>query len=108
MGINTTLGSASIWQVQEAKSRFSELLDCAIAHGPQTITRHGKPVARVVSLHERVKERAAALNAPDSSADACEGISFAEFLLSAPKIEGGLPEMPRECSTGRPPIFGEN
>jgi len=36
--------------VFEAKNRFSELL-AAVAHGEEiTITRHGKPVARLVAL----------------------------------------------------------
>jgi hypothetical protein len=33
---------------------------------------------------------------------------FVEFLLSIPKIEGGLPEMPRDRSEGRAPLFGED
>jgi len=38
------------WQVQEAKARFSELLEKALAEGPQTITRHGKEVAVVLPI----------------------------------------------------------
>lgn len=40
------------WQVQEAKSRFSELLEQANRRGAQVITRHGHPVAVVVSAEE--------------------------------------------------------
>jgi prevent-host-death family protein len=29
------------WQVQEAKARFSELVQKAIEEGPQTVSRHG-------------------------------------------------------------------
>ncbi len=39
----------SIWQLQDAKSRFSELVETAARKGAQTITRHGRPVAVVVS-----------------------------------------------------------
>ena len=39
----------STWQLQEAKSRLSELVETAARKGPQTITRHGRPVAVVVS-----------------------------------------------------------
>ncbi len=39
----------STWQLQEAKSRLSELVDTASRKGAQTITRHGRPVAVVVS-----------------------------------------------------------
>jgi prevent-host-death family protein len=37
------------WQIQEAKSRLSELVKRAQAEGPQDITLHGKSVAVVVS-----------------------------------------------------------
>jgi len=33
------------WQIQEAKSRFSEMVERTLKEGPQTVTRHGKPVA---------------------------------------------------------------
>ena len=47
------------WQVQEAKTRFSELLERARSEGPQTITKHGKPSAVVVSVeeYERIKQQ---------------------------------------------------
>jgi antitoxin Phd len=38
----------SQWPVQEAKSRFSELLDQSLAEGAQVITRHGRATAVVV------------------------------------------------------------
>jgi antitoxin Phd len=37
------------WQIQEARSRFSELVSAALARGPQRVTRHGKPAVIVVS-----------------------------------------------------------
>ncbi len=37
------------WQVQEAKNKFSAVIDEALAEGPQIITRHGKEVAIVLS-----------------------------------------------------------
>ena len=42
----------SAWPVAEAKARLSELVDQAIAKGPQTITRNGRPAAVVVSIDE--------------------------------------------------------
>ncbi len=36
------------WQIQQAKARFSEMVECAIKDGPQTVTRHGKAVAVLV------------------------------------------------------------
>ena len=41
---------SSIWQLQEAKNRFSEVIQAAEHQGPQTITRHGRPVALVVPV----------------------------------------------------------
>jgi len=43
---------SNTWQVQEAKSRFSELIERAEKEGPQTITKHGKPSAVVLSVAE--------------------------------------------------------
>jgi antitoxin Phd len=36
------------WPVQEAKSRFSELIDQSLAEGAQVITRHGRATAVVL------------------------------------------------------------
>ncbi len=40
------------WEVHQAKGRFSELLDRTMKEGPQTVTRHGKAVAVMVSMEE--------------------------------------------------------
>ena len=37
------------WPLQDAKNRLSELVDTVLKNGAQTITRHGKPVAVVIS-----------------------------------------------------------
>lgn len=37
------------WPLQDAKNRLSELLEAVLKNGAQTITRHGKPIAVVVS-----------------------------------------------------------
>lgn len=72
------------WQVQEAKQRLSELLAAARTN-PQTITRHGRPYAVVLSVEEydRLLGRDA----------------FKEFLRSAPDLDD-LP--PRDRSPARP------
>lgn len=41
---------ARAWQLQEAKNRFSEVVDEALRTGPQTVTRRGEPVVVVVSV----------------------------------------------------------
>ena len=38
------------WAVAEAKARFSEMIDRALADGPQTITRNGQKAVVVVSV----------------------------------------------------------
>lgn len=62
------------WQVQQAKARFSELVERAASGGPQTVTKHGRPVAVVLGVDEYRRLRALA---PD----------FNAFLKMAP-LEG--------------------
>jgi prevent-host-death family protein len=38
------------WQLQNAKNRFSELVDRALTDGPQIVSRRGKNVAVVLSF----------------------------------------------------------
>ena len=40
------------WQLQEAKSKLSELVDEALSNGPQLITRRGVETAVVLSYAE--------------------------------------------------------
>ena len=41
-----------VWQLQEAKNKFSEVVEKALHHGPQTITRRGQRTVVVVSAVE--------------------------------------------------------
>ena len=57
------------WQLQEAKSRFSELVEQTLTNGPQTVTRRGVDAVVVISLAEfkRMKHgglKSVLLNAP--------------------------------------------
>ncbi len=38
------------WQLQEAKNRFSEVVDEALTEGPQVVTRRGEEVVVIVSM----------------------------------------------------------
>lgn len=38
------------WQLQEAKNRFSEVVERALRDGPQMVTRHGHEVVMVISV----------------------------------------------------------
>jgi antitoxin Phd len=43
------------WALQDAKNKLSLVVDKAIADGVQTITRHGKPAAVVLSVSDYKK-----------------------------------------------------
>ena len=73
------------WQIQEAKARFSEMVERTLKEGPQTVTRHGKPVAVLVPMDQYRRLRTS-------------GKSFKTLLASAP-LEGG--EIRRSRDTGR-------
>lgn len=68
----------NIWQLQEAKGKFSEIVDHALAQGAQIITRRGRKVVVVLSYvdYERLTRR---------------GNSLAEFLLASPLAGSELP-----------------
>ena len=40
------------WPVQDAKARFSELLETSLAEGPQVVTKHGKATAVLVPIRQ--------------------------------------------------------
>jgi prevent-host-death family protein len=40
------------WQVQDAKARFSELLEASLKEGPQVVTRRGVEAAVLVPIDE--------------------------------------------------------
>ena len=40
------------WALQDAKGRFSELVDCARSKGPQLVTRRGKEAVVVVAVEQ--------------------------------------------------------
>ena len=42
----------STWPVQDAKARFSELLDASVEKGPQIVTRRGVETAVLVPIDE--------------------------------------------------------
>lgn len=71
-----TLPIDDTWTLANAKARLSEVIDRAQT-GPQTITRHGKPNAVVVSAEEWARKTAR------------KG-TLAEFLLASPLRGAGL------------------
>jgi len=76
----------AIWQLQEAKTRLSELIEEANAKGPQIITRHGS-------------ERAVILSIADYRALTAHKPNLREYLLGGPKVDSF--EVERDRDTGR-------
>jgi prevent-host-death family protein len=74
-----------MWQVQEAKARFSEVVDKACTEGPQIITRHGAERAVVLSIDEY---RALISGEPDFKAHLLGGPKFEEFSIERDKDTG--------------------
>lgn len=60
------------WKLQDAKAKFSQIVDEAIKNGPQYVTRHGSEAVVIVSVEEFEELRS---SKP----------SFKDFLLSCPK-----------------------
>jgi len=40
------------WQLQKAKSRFSELVELTLTEGPQMVTRHGEEAVVILAAHD--------------------------------------------------------
>lgn len=84
------------WPVQEAKARFSELLEKSVTEGPQIVTKRGVETAVLVPIEEwrRLQQRARP--------------TLKELLLApAPRFEGGLPHPKRGRLRRRKPTAFE-
>ena len=75
----------SAWPLQDAKNRFSAVVNAALAGTPQRVTRHGKPAVVVLATeeYERLRQLEKA-NAP----------SFADLLLAMPQDDGAFERLP--------------
>ncbi|MGA8500730.1 MAG: type II toxin-antitoxin system Phd/YefM family antitoxin [Candidatus Sulfotelmatobacter sp.] len=80
----------SSWQLQEAKSRFSEFLNAALKKGPQVVTRRGVEAAVLVPIEEWRRMQSASRP------------SIKELLMSGPRFEDVAP--PRRKWKRRPPV----
>lgn len=88
----------AVWQVQEAKNRFSEMIEQALSTGPQVITRHGRPVVRVVAANADADMSSAAGLA------ALQADGFTQYLLDAPRSDNF--ELPVRRSRKHPITLG--
>jgi prevent-host-death family protein len=78
----------NIWQLQDAKSKFSEVVDRALSQGVQVITRRGRNAVVIIPFteYERLTR---------------QGSSLAQFLLNSPLASSELTierdsDLPRE------------
>ena len=65
------------WKLQDAKAKFSQVVENALKTGPQYITRRGREAVVVLSVKEyqKITTKKPALK---------------EFLLSCPKMDDGF------------------
>ncbi len=73
------------WSLQNAKARFSELVNVCLESGAQLVTRYGRDAVVVIPAEEYRRMIA-------------EKQSLAEFLLAAPRAEL---QIERRKDTGR-------
>jgi antitoxin Phd len=66
------------WSLQDAKNRFSEVVEAA-RRGPQTVTKHGKPAVVVVDVEEYERLR---------RFERARAPSFADLLIAMPQDNG--------------------
>ncbi len=67
------------WPLQDAKNKFSAVVDAALAGEPQRVTRRGQPAVVVLAVEEYERLcRLELANAP----------SFSELLLEIPQDDG--------------------
>ena len=81
------------WQLQDAKARFSELIDDTLEKGPQVVTRRGVDAAVVLSIDEwkKLKDE--------------KRVTWKEVLLGdGPRFEIPLPKRGKSKSR-KAPVF---
>ena len=67
------------WALQDAKNRFSAVVDAALAGNPQRVTRRGKPAVVVVAVEEYERLR---------HLEKAEAPTLADMLLAIPRDDG--------------------
>ena len=69
------------WSLQDAKNRFSEVVEAA-RRQPQTVTKHGKPTVVIVDVAEYERLR---------QLERVKAPTFTELLLAIPQDDGKFP-----------------
>lgn len=78
---------SNVWQLQDAKNKFSNLVDKAHNEGPQVVTRHGKESVVVLAIEDYQK-----LNKPKSD--------LLSFFKSSPLFDTKI-DLTRDKSSSR-------
>ncbi len=73
------------WPLQDAKNKFSALVNAALAGEPQRVTRRGQPAVVVLSVEEY--ERLSLLEREKAP-------TFARLLLDIPQDDGEFERLP--------------
>jgi antitoxin Phd len=60
------------WKLQDAKARFSEVVERALHDGPQIVTRHGENAVMIVAYRDFIGAEPAQ--------------DFKDFLMSTPRL----------------------
>jgi prevent-host-death family protein len=82
---------ARVWQLQEAKSRFSEVVEEALENGPQVVSRRGEEVVVILSYLEYKQMKKAQL-------------PLGEFFRQSPLVSVEELDLTRDSSPARPDI----
>ena len=81
----------SAWQFQDAKGRFSEVVDLSLREGPQMVTRRGEETVVVLSVREYRW-----LTGHTPRLIDCHTPRLIDCLLNAPRGEALVVTRPRE------------
>ncbi len=73
------------WALQDAKNRFSAVVDAALAGTPQRVTRRGTPAVVVVAVEEYERLR---------HLEKAEAPTLADMLLAIPQDDGEFDRFP--------------
>ncbi len=75
----------AVWQLQDAKNRFSAVVDAAMSGEPQRVTRRGNPAVVVLAVDEYERLR---------MLDNAAAPTFARLLLEIPQDDGEFERLP--------------
>jgi len=81
----------TVWALQDAKNRFSEIVNKTLTEGPQTVSRRGVPVVVMLPLQEYERRNAGTG-------------SLVSFFRNSPLRGSGI-DLSRAADTGRETVL---